>query len=185
MRSLSPLRRHRAAGAAAGVARWGTSTDVDRCVARRRIEERGVHCGLQRDEMASGAQDRRADRRSEGGWQVKLYCKGDAPPDGGDLFVKKTQTRMWKQSEPFSCQSREGTLVGQPGDWLAQDGHGGFYPISDEVHPAEYVGAKEAGKGRSKTSPRPSSRGPGTQTRKGARAGLLPVNRCDGGRREA
>lgn len=69
---------------------------------------------------------------------MKRFNKGDAAPDGGSLFRKATTVRMWRQAEPFECESREGTLTGQPGDWLAQDGHGGFYPISAEFHAANY-----------------------------------------------
>ena len=67
------------------------------------------------------------------------FNKGDAAPLGGSQFRKKTIVRMWgPMAEPFECQSREGTLTGQPGDYLAQDGHGGFYPISAEFHAANY-----------------------------------------------
>lgn len=66
------------------------------------------------------------------------YPIGAPPPDGGRLHRKKTVVRMWKQHEPFVCYSREGTLEGQPGDYLAEDGHGGFYPVSAEFHAVHY-----------------------------------------------
>ena len=67
------------------------------------------------------------------------FMKGQAHPQGMKLFRKKTITPMaGPMSEPFRCESREGTLEGQVGDFVAEDGHGGFYPISAEFHAANY-----------------------------------------------
>jgi hypothetical protein len=75
---------------------------------------------------------------------VKRYSKGDPQPDGGTMFRKKTIVRMWgPATEPFECESREGVLAGQVGDYVASDGHGGFYPISAQFHAANYIGAAE------------------------------------------
>ncbi len=42
-------------------------------------------------------------------------------------------------ADPFLCDSREHlNLQGQAGDFIAEDGHGGFYPISAEFHAANY-----------------------------------------------
>ena len=69
----------------------------------------------------------------------RMFSQGDAPPEGGDLFRKKTIVRMWgPMTEPFICESREGTLRGYVGDFVAQDGHGGFYPISAAFHAEHY-----------------------------------------------
>ena len=69
---------------------------------------------------------------------VERFSQGDNFPDGGKLYRKLTQVKMWKQYEPFECESREGTLRGWRGDFVASDGHGGFYPISAEFHAANY-----------------------------------------------
>jgi hypothetical protein len=75
---------------------------------------------------------------------MKRYAKGDPPPEGGDLFRKRTIVRMWgPMMEPFECESREGLLRGQAGDFLAADGHGGYYPISAEFHAANYERARK------------------------------------------
>jgi hypothetical protein len=68
----------------------------------------------------------------------RQFKQGDASPEGGAQFRKKSIVRMWRIDEPFECQSREGVLKGQPGDYVAQDGHGGFYPISADFHRANY-----------------------------------------------
>lgn len=64
---------------------------------------------------------------------------GDTLPETAERFRKKTVVRMVRMDEPFTCDSREGHhLQGQAGDYLAEDGHGGFYPISAEFHAEHY-----------------------------------------------
>lgn len=69
---------------------------------------------------------------------MQQFKQGDAAPEGGREYRKKTVVRMWKQEEPFRCESREGIMDGQAGDFLAQDGHGGYYPISAQFHEKNY-----------------------------------------------
>lgn len=69
---------------------------------------------------------------------MRKFHKGDEPPSGGALWKKKTIVRMWQIDEPFLCESREGELIGEPGDFVCEDGHGGFYPISAEFHGKNY-----------------------------------------------
>lgn len=57
-------------------------------------------------------------------------------------FQKVTQVAMRKMFTPFKCESREGTLEGKPGDFVVEDGHGGFYPVSAEFHAANYAPAE-------------------------------------------
>lgn len=77
---------------------------------------------------------------------MREFNKGDAAPAGMRLFRKKTITPMLgPMDEPFVCESREGTLQGRVGDYVAQDGHGGFYPISAEFHAANYEPAPQEG----------------------------------------
>lgn len=67
------------------------------------------------------------------------YGVGDALPIGGRHYRKKTIVEMVCMAEPFTCDSREGhRLQGQPGDFLVEDGHGGFYPVSAEFHATNY-----------------------------------------------
>jgi hypothetical protein len=67
---------------------------------------------------------------------------GPGLPADTPKFQKVTQVAMLKQTESFSCESREGTLHGVPGDYLVEDGHGGFYPVSAEFHAANYAPAE-------------------------------------------
>ena len=67
------------------------------------------------------------------------FSKGQPKPDlEWGQYRKKTIVDMARIDEPFECESREGTLRGQPGDYLAQDGHGGYYPVSVEFHRENY-----------------------------------------------
>ncbi len=66
------------------------------------------------------------------------FKKGDPSPHHGIRCRKRTVVRMWQLGQPFECESREGVLYGQIGDWLAEDGHGGFYPISNQFHEDNY-----------------------------------------------
>ena len=71
---------------------------------------------------------------------MKYFTIGDNLPDGAKMYRKKTVVPLVKMDEPFLCDSRESfRLQGQAGDFIAEDGHGGFYPISAEFHAANYV----------------------------------------------
>jgi len=74
---------------------------------------------------------------------MKVYNQGDALPEGHKWYRKKTMVRLVEMNEPFLCSSREGDLQGNPGDFLAEDGHGGFYPISAEFHRNNYEEVEE------------------------------------------
>ncbi len=70
---------------------------------------------------------------------MKRFSKNQLPPQGGwKNYRKKTIVAMLQMNEAFECESREGTLTGQPGDYLVQDGHGGYFPVSAEFHKANY-----------------------------------------------
>jgi len=70
---------------------------------------------------------------------MKHFKSGDQMPEGAKPYKKKTIVSLVKMAEPFICDSREGRrLEGKAGDFLAEDGHGGFYPISAEFHEANY-----------------------------------------------
>ena len=74
---------------------------------------------------------------------MKRFNKGDARPEGRWMPYRKTTTvQMMRMDEPFVCECREGTLEGQPGDFMAEDGHGGYYPVSAEFHAANYAPAE-------------------------------------------
>lgn len=73
---------------------------------------------------------------------MKEFNKGDQLPDGAKRYRKKTIVPMVKMDEHFVCQSREGTLTGNPGDFVVEDGHGGFYPVSAEFHANNYEEAQ-------------------------------------------
>lgn len=64
----------------------------------------------------------------------------DCPdPATAGHYRKKTVVRMWKINEPFECTNREGEkMQGQPGDFLVEDGYGGFYPVGAEFHEKNY-----------------------------------------------
>lgn len=67
------------------------------------------------------------------------YGPGDQLPEEGKLYRKTAVVRMVKMHRPFTCTNREGhDLQGQEGDFLAEDGHGGFYPVSAEFHAHNY-----------------------------------------------
>jgi hypothetical protein len=67
------------------------------------------------------------------------FAKGARVPKGDWCRYKKTTiVPMLKMNERFTCESREGTLTGEAGDFLVEDGHGGFYPVSAEFHAANY-----------------------------------------------
>ena len=75
---------------------------------------------------------------------TQRFYQGQDIPIGGALYHKKSLTRMWGPiSKPFECESREGVIDGQAGDWLAEDGYGGFYPIGAEFHATNYERVKE------------------------------------------
>ena len=67
------------------------------------------------------------------------FGTGDDMPEGARAYRKKTMVRMVRMDAPFTCDSREGRrLRGRAGDFLAEDGHGGFYPVSARFHAANY-----------------------------------------------
>ena len=76
--------------------------------------------------------------------RITHFKQGDSLPDGAKMYRKKTIVALVKMDAPFLCDNREGRqLEGQPGDYIAADGHGGFYPISAEFHAANYVEVSE------------------------------------------
>lgn len=75
---------------------------------------------------------------------MKHFKVGDELPSTAKGYKKKTVVQLVKMETAFLCDSREGhNLEGQPGDFLASDGHGGFYPVSAEFHAANYEEANE------------------------------------------
>lgn len=68
----------------------------------------------------------------------KLFEKNGVMLGDVKWYRKKTIVPMVQMDEPFICESREGLLEGQAGDFVAEDGHGGFYPISAEFHANNY-----------------------------------------------
>jgi len=66
------------------------------------------------------------------------FNQGDELPKIAMPFRKHAIAMLVEMDKEFVCESREGTLTGQPGDYLAADGHGGFYPISAEFHEKNY-----------------------------------------------
>lgn len=72
---------------------------------------------------------------------MRKFSRGDPPPQGDWRdYRKRTIVSMLQMNEPFECESREGTLTGQSGDYLVHDEHDGYYPVSAEFHKANYVG---------------------------------------------
>lgn len=77
---------------------------------------------------------------------MKHFRIGDKLPEGVQLFKKNTVVEMVQIHEPFTCDNREAQAFrAQAGDFLVQDGHGGFYPVSAEFHAANYVPAEAGG----------------------------------------
>ena len=76
---------------------------------------------------------------------TRIFDQGDTMPEGGLEYRKHATVMMLCMSEPFLCVSREGELQGQPGDFLVEDGHGGFYPVSAEFHAKNYVAVDTVG----------------------------------------
>ncbi len=73
---------------------------------------------------------------------MKHFGVGDTMPEGARGYKKKTVVWLLKMDEPFTCDNREGNhMQGQAGDFLADDGQDGFYPISAEFHTANYEDA--------------------------------------------
>ncbi len=79
--------------------------------------------------------------------ETQHFGPGNEPPGGtSHLYRKKTTVRMWPMVEAFTCSNREGrNLEGKPGDFLAEDGYGGYYPIGAEFHSANYERASPEG----------------------------------------
>ena len=75
---------------------------------------------------------------------TRKFDVGDSLPLGSKLYRKKTVVPMVQMFEEFICTNREGeNLKGQVGDFLVEDGHGGFYPVSEEFHAKNYEEVKE------------------------------------------
>jgi len=70
-----------------------------------------------------------------------VFKQGDEMPLGAKEYRKHATAMMLEMHQTFTCHSREGVLDGQPGDFLVEDGHGGFYPVSAEFHKNNYVEA--------------------------------------------
>lgn len=72
------------------------------------------------------------------------FDHGDPRPAGNwRRYRKVTVLRMLKMDEPFETVSREGeSKIGQPGDFLVEDGFGGYYPVEAGFHEKNY---REAG----------------------------------------
>ena len=70
---------------------------------------------------------------------TKHYGIGDKLPDNFKLYKKKNAVKLVKMDHDFTCTNKEGhDLHAKKGDYLAEDGHGGFYPISAEFHKNNY-----------------------------------------------
>lgn len=59
-------------------------------------------------------------------------------PHHAQEYRKHATAMLALMQEDFVCESREGVLEGKAGDFVAADGHGGFYPISAEFHAENY-----------------------------------------------
>ena len=71
---------------------------------------------------------------------MKHFGKGDPTPETAPgLYRKTTTVRMWPMDEPFICTNREGeNMQGVAGDFLVEDGYGGYYPCGGEFHAKNY-----------------------------------------------
>ncbi len=69
---------------------------------------------------------------------------GDPRPKGDwRAYRKVAVAEMLKMKEPFTCWNREGEqMQGQPGDFLVEDGYGGYYPCGAEFHQKNYGPAR-------------------------------------------
>lgn len=56
----------------------------------------------------------------------------------GKKYKKHVPTSALKMDFAFSVETKEGTLSGKPGDWLAMDVKGRFYPIDAETFSSMY-----------------------------------------------
>ena len=75
---------------------------------------------------------------------LRQFTRGGDPLPGGDMFVKHRPVRLWRVPQFFICWTREGVMQGRPGDWVGEDGAGGYYPIAADFHAANYVKADDA-----------------------------------------
>ena len=72
---------------------------------------------------------------------MKHYGPLDGPPTGieSHRYRKKISVELWKMPHDFTCSNREAQrLQGKAGDYLAADGHGGWYIISPEFVAKNY-----------------------------------------------
>lgn len=74
---------------------------------------------------------------------IKLNV-GDPRPEGEWKTYRKTQTaEMMLLTEPVSAVNRENVEArGQPGDYLVEDGYGGYYVCGKEFHDENYEEVK-------------------------------------------
>lgn len=66
---------------------------------------------------------------------------GDPRPNPSEWrFFRKTKpVEMVKMDEPFTCSNREvQNARGRPGDYIAEDGYGGYYVVGAEFHSVNY-----------------------------------------------
>jgi len=66
---------------------------------------------------------------------------GDTKPKGAwRLYYKHAQTSMLRMDEPFTVSNREGeNMQGQAGDYLVEDGYGGYHVCGAAFHADNYV----------------------------------------------
>jgi len=67
------------------------------------------------------------------------FEKGNDLPEGSKFYIKTTTVEMVKMDKLFRAVSREGVLFGEAGDFLVEDGYGGFYSVGADFHEANYV----------------------------------------------
>ena len=73
-----------------------------------------------------------------------LNLSGDAPVPGQlQEYRKRTTIRAALIAEPFQVETLEGTMTGQPGDFLAIGVHGERYPIAASVMADSYQLAED------------------------------------------
>jgi hypothetical protein len=70
---------------------------------------------------------------------MQKFKKGSIP----DLPFKKAKKkpipiRCIQINEPFEVETLEGTMKGQPGDWLVVGVHGEMYPIAKDIFEKTY-----------------------------------------------
>jgi hypothetical protein len=72
---------------------------------------------------------------------MRHFGVGDPRPEGEWKRYRKVAITeiMGPMTEEFTCDARERKgYKGQPGDFVAEDGHGGYYVISGDFHRENY-----------------------------------------------